>query len=224
MICDTTKVKLHYEVSGSGIPLVMLHGNGEDISIFEKALPVLEKHFTVYRVDSRGHGESSPVRMLHYEDMADDIYGFITLLQLDRPVVYGFSDGGIMALLLASEHPDSVRAIAASGANTSPKGLKWLYRFGYSKLWVFTHDIKARLMITEPHIGKDDLGKIKVPALITAGEKDCIKLSDTRFIASSITNSRLLILSGENHSSYVVNSEKIAEILAENFTGENSLI
>ena len=224
MFCDTGKVKLHYEVSGEGAPLIMLHGSGEDITIFEEALPLLEKHFTVYRIDSRCHGESTMNVPLHYELIADDIYGFIILSRIDSPVVYGFSDGGIAALMLAYAHPDAVRAIAVSGANTSPRGLKPLYRLGYSKLACFSPDPKIRMIATEPHIKKEDLGKITVPALIIAGEKDMIKEEDTRFIASSIKNSKLMILPGENHSSYIIGSEKIAHILIDNFAGDCSLI
>ena len=224
MFLENGKVRLHYEVSGSGIPLIMLHGSGEDISIFEKSLPLLEKHFTVYRIDSRCHGQSTEKAPLHYDLIADDVYRFIILLELGKPIVYGFSDGGIAALMLAFTHPDSVRAIATSGANTSPKALKALYRFGYSKLSVFTSDPKARMIATEPDIRKEDLEKIIVPSLVMAGEKDMIKEEDTRFIASSIPSSRLLILPGESHSSYITDSERIGEILVENFTGENSLI
>ena len=113
MFCDTTKVKLHNEVSGSGAPLIMLHGSGEDISIFDRAVPLLEKHFTVYRIDSRCHGQSTMNVPLHYELIADDVYGFIVLNRIEKPIVYGFSDGGIAALMLAYTHPDAVRAIAA---------------------------------------------------------------------------------------------------------------
>ena len=224
MFLENGKVRLHYEVSGSGTPLIMLHGSGEDISIFEKALPLLEKHFTVYRIDTRCHGESGKKVPLHYNLIADDVYRFIILLELDKPIVYGFSDGGIAALMLGYMFPDSVRAIAASGANTNPKALKFLTRFGYAKLAIFTYDKKARMIATEPQIRKEDLEKIKVPTLITAGEKDVVKEEDTKFIASSIHSSRLLILPGESHSSYIDGSEKIARILIDNFTGENSLI
>ena len=224
MFCETGKVRLHYEISGKGIPLIMLHGSGEDISIFDKALPLLEKHFTVYRIDSRCHGESTAEAPLHYDLIADDVYRFIILREIDRPIVYGFSDGGIAALILAYTHPESVRAIAASGANTSPKGLRWLYRFGYAKLAAFHPDPKYRMIATEPRITKEDLQKINVPALITAGEKDMIRKEDTEFIASSIPSSRLLILPGENHSSYICGSEKIAWILIDSFTGKDPLI
>lgn len=217
MFCDTGKVRLHYEVSGEGHPLIMLHGNGEDISIFEKALPLLEKHFRVYRIDSRCHGESTDKAPLHYDLIADDIYGFIILSRLERPFVYGFSDGGIAALMLAYTHPETVGAIAVSGANTNPKALKFLYRFGYGKLARLYPDPKVRMMVSEPNITKEDLGRITVPALITAGERDMIKEEDTRLIASSIPNSELMILKGESHSSYIADSDKIAHILIDFF-------
>lgn len=224
MFLENGQVRLHYEVSGNGEPLIMLHGSGEDISIFETALPLLEKHFTVYRIDSRCHGESTRKASLHYNLIADDVSRFIILLDLKKPIVYGFSDGGIAALMLAYTHPDYVRAIAVSGANTNPKALKLLYRLGYSKLSVFTYDAKARMIATEPHITKKDLERIKVPALVMAGEKDMIKEEDTRFIASSIPSSRLIILPGESHSSYIIGSDKIARLLIDNLTGENSII
>ncbi len=213
MFCDTGKVKLHYEVSGKGHPLIMLHGNGEDISIFEKALPALEEHFTVYRIDSRCHGLSTAKAPLHYELIADDVYGFIILNRLERPFVYGFSDGGIAALMLAYTHPEAVGAIAASGANTNPKALKMLYRFGYGKLARLYPDPKTKMMATEPHITKDDLARIAVPALITAGGKDMVKEEDTKLIASSIPGAQLMILPEEDHSSYIVDSDRIAHIL-----------
>ena len=224
MFCDTTKVKLHYEVSGSGAPLIMLHGSGEDISIFDRAVPLLEKHFTVYRIDSRCHGQSTMNVPLHYELIADDVYGFIVLNRIEKPIVYGFSDGGIATLMLAYTHPDAVRAIAASGANTNPKGLKPLYRFGYRKLAVFSPDPKARMIATEPNITAADLARITVPALIMAGEKDMIKEEDTRLIASSIPRSKLMILPGEDHGSYIVGSEKIARLLIVAFDSDDAII
>ena len=100
MNLQTSKVNLYYEKYGEGQPLILLHGNGENHKIFEKSIAVLKEHFTVYALDSRGHGYSSPVDELHYEDMADDVHEFICKLQLKKPIIYGFSDGGIIALLV----------------------------------------------------------------------------------------------------------------------------
>ena len=65
------EVELYYEVVGSGQPLIMLHGNGEDHTIFDKAAAILSEHFTCYLLDSRGHGQSSPVEDLSYRVMAE---------------------------------------------------------------------------------------------------------------------------------------------------------
>ena len=57
-------VEIYYEQTGSGRPLIMVHGNGEDHTIFDKAANVLKDSFTCYLVDSRGHGQSSAVDVL----------------------------------------------------------------------------------------------------------------------------------------------------------------
>ena len=73
MILAVGAVELFYEKQGKGRPLILLHGNGEDHHIFDESVDALAKEWTVYRPDSRGHGQSSPVREFHYQDMAEDI-------------------------------------------------------------------------------------------------------------------------------------------------------
>ena len=70
-------VELNYEVVGSGNPLIMVHGNSEDHTIFTEAAEVLKDHYTCYLVDTRSHGKSSKVKRLHYRDMAQDYMEFI---------------------------------------------------------------------------------------------------------------------------------------------------
>ena len=112
-----------YEKTGAGEPLILLHGNGESHGIFSEAIPLLAERFTVYATDTRGHGKSAPAGVFHYTDMAEDMAAFIGALALEKPAVYGFSDGGITALLLALRHPDLPSRIAVSGANLRPGGL-----------------------------------------------------------------------------------------------------
>ncbi len=213
MTLNTGSVTLHYEQQGSGRPLILLHGNGENCGIFDKALPLLAEHFTVYAIDSRGHGESSPVTEYHYDDMAQDVADFISRLELDQPIVYGFSDGGIIALLLAIWHPDRVGGIIASGVNTRPDGVKphwlWLFRF----INFMKRDPLLQLMLTEPDITDKELLSISCPTLITAGSRDMIRQSHMRHIAETIPSGRYLLLEGESHGSYIVHSEKIAKII-----------
>lgn len=213
MFLDTGKIKLYYEKTGTGTPIIMLHGNGEDHKIFDKAVRILKNHYTVYAIDSRDHGKSGKVTELHYEDMADDVYDFITLLNLEKPIVYGFSDGGIIALILAVKHQDILSKIIVSGVNAAPNGLKTIHILTY-KISYFSHkNPKVKMMLTEPNITDNMLKSIKIPAVITAGSNDMIKQRHMQHIADCIPNSTFTVFKNELHGSYIVNSTKIAEFI-----------
>lgn len=213
MICETNGIKLFYEKEGSGPPLLLLHGNGEDHHIFDEVGERLAETWSVYRIDSRGHGQSGRTAELHYKDMAEDIIGFILAQKLEKPVLYGFSDGGITGLLIAILEPDLLAGLIISGANLQPRGMKPLYYWFFRIMALFSRKPELCLMLTEPDIRRSELQKIQIPVYITAGEKDMIREPHTRFLAEHIRNSRLQILDGENHSSYVVHSLKLQEII-----------
>lgn len=80
---------LYYEKYGEGQPFLLVHGNGETHEIFDVLIPELAEHYTVYAIDSRGHGLSASPKELHYMDMADDMAAFIDALELKAPLFYG---------------------------------------------------------------------------------------------------------------------------------------
>lgn len=203
------QLPIFYEKIGAGPPVILLHGNGESHEIFDKILEPLAKKYTVYAIDTRGHGKSSSVDTLSYEEMADDIKFFIEELQIQRPLLYGFSDGGIVGLLMACQEQALLSGLIISGANTRPKGLKPFWYGLFKMMFWFSRDEKLRLMLTQPHITTKMLQKINIPVLVLAGEKDMVRRSDTRFIAEHISDSRLCILKGETHASYVCHSKKV---------------
>lgn len=208
-------VELYYEVVGSGEPLVMIHGNSETHQIFDKAAEILSKHFTCYLLDSRGHGQSQKVTEFHYEDMAEDVYQFIQALELQNVTYYGFSDGGIIGLLLASKHPRLLAKMIVSGANTRPDAVKKWIGVMFKIINRIHRSPLFELMLKEPHITKEQLASIETPTLVLAGSKDLVVEEDTRFIASSIPNASLKILDGEGHESYIVHKTKVAELILE---------
>ena len=213
MWVETNGVRLYCAVSGSGAPLLMLHGNGETHAIFDEAAAVLGTRYTVYAPDTRGHGQSAAVPALHYADMAEDVFGLIVQLGLEKPVLCGFSDGGIAGLLLAAAHPGLLSRLIICGANTHPAGLKRLWRLGFWLTYLKTRSPLYRLMLTEPRITDEMLRRIDVPTAVVAGSRDLIRLTDTRRIAAGIPNSTLHILPGETHDSYVTHSRKLAALL-----------
>lgn len=213
-------INLYYENTGSGGPIILLHGNGEDHTIFDKLTEKLSADYTVYTPDSRCHGKSGPGR-LDYKLMAEDIVGFIRMLGLEKPVLYGFSDGGIIGLIIAMKYPDILSRLIVSGVNLNPFGLKFRFLLSTGMQYFKKRSIFDRLMLTQPHIKAGELGKIKIPVLLTAGEQDLIREKHTKRIASAIPDSRLFILPGEDHGSYIAHSDKMYEII-KNFVREDA--
>ncbi len=212
LFAELNGIRLYYEVCGQGRPLILLHGNGEDHSIFTEAAALLQTDFTCYCVDSRGHGQSSPVEVFHYEDMAEDMVQLLEALDLRDAVFYGFSDGGIVGLLAAARC-DRITTLITSGANLTPKGVKLPFRLLIRVLYAFRKDPKLALMLREPDIDEGLLGKISARTLVLAGSKDLIPERETRRIAAGIPGAELRILPGEGHGSYIIHQTKIGEII-----------
>ena len=61
MFIQVHGIRLYYEKIGTGKPLILVHGNEEHHRIFDNAAEILKKHYTLYLVDSRGHGQSDKV-------------------------------------------------------------------------------------------------------------------------------------------------------------------
>lgn len=209
---------IYYEKTGEGSPIILVHGNGETHKIFDVLIPELSKKHTVYALDSRGHGLSAAVSTYHYADMAEDIAAFVHALDLVKPAFYGFSDGGIVGLIAAYRYPTLFSALAVSGANLKPSGLKLSFRIGNWFHYQKSKNPLITLMRKEPHITREDLSKITLPTLILAGSKDIVKKRETKKIAASISQSVLKILPGETHSSYVVKSPKLFPLLDDFFS------
>ncbi|MCR5795467.1 MAG: alpha/beta hydrolase [Solobacterium sp.] len=214
MFVHVNGLDLYYEKKGSGRPLLLIHGNGEDHTIFDEAVNELKEQFTCYALDTRGHGQSTFSGSLHYEDMADDITGFIDALQLEDVICYGFSDGGITGLLAASRC-GRIRDLIVSGANITPDGVKGPLKAFIRLMYLFTRDDKMRLMLEEPQIPLETLRSIKARTLVLAGEKDLVSEIQTLTIGANIPFAETRILKGEGHGSYIVHSTKIAFLIDE---------
>lgn len=214
MFIQVNDVQLYYEIHGEGgRPFILLHGNGEDTQIFSTLAEQLSWQYTVYAMDSRGHGQSSPVEEYHYMDMMKDVAAFIRKLNLEQPLVYGFSDGGIIGLLLAIYHPELLSGLMISGANTFPMGMTDECYSDTCREYEQTGNPMVGMMVFEPDITTRQLNSISVPVQVIAGQHDVIRQEHTEYIARSIPGSRLVIVPDEDHSSYVINNPVLYKIL-----------
>ena len=214
MIAHVNGVDLYYEKVGEGRPLLMVHGNGEDHTIFREAAEELKDGFSCYLVDSRGHGQSTPVKEYHYRDMARDMTAFMDELSLEDAVFYGFSDGGILGLL-AAEESKRIADLIVSGANITPGGVKLRARLMMRIGYIFKKDPLLALMLHEPNITENELKAIRARTFVLAGENDLIRGDHTRRIAAAVPGAQLRILPGEDHGSYIIHSDKIAKLIRE---------
>ena len=211
-------IELFYTKQGSGPPLLLLHGNGEDGTYFIHQMAEFSRDFTVYAIDTRGHGQSPRGRApFTISQFAEDLLAFMDQQGLTKADILGFSDGGNIALTFALRHPDRVRRLILNGANLDPKGVKPLVQLpivaGYH-LAALSKSPKAKvhrellgLMVNEPHIAPAELKKLSMPVLVMAGTQDMIRERHTRLIAASIPGARLALIPGDH---FIANKEPAA--------------
>ncbi len=213
-----SEITMHYEVYGeSGHPLILVHGNGGSCKSLREAAQYLANNYIVYLIESRCHGKSSDTDEITYDLMAKDIKEFIEALKLEKPYLMGHSDGGINALTVAYTYPDLLGGFISCGANSVPEKLKPYFTIGVKLNDMGKNEKLNALMLTLPQMNEQLLSQITCPAYIVAGEYDIMWLSDTVFIHKSIKSSKVAIIKGGDHSSYVSQDGKQAYVLAHEF-------
>lgn len=204
-------ISLCYTMQGAGPPLLLLHGNGEDGSYFVHQTDYFSRRYTVYAIDTRGHGKTprgtAPFTIAQF---AEDLLDFVDEQDLAQVRLLGFSDGANIALSFALANPERVRRLVLNGANLDPSGVKPSVQIpiilGYKLASLFAkQDPKAKrnaellgLMVNHPHIDPAALEDLYVPTLVIAGTRDMIRDSHTVLIANSLPNSRLEVIAGDH--------------------------
>ncbi|MCP3673860.1 MAG: alpha/beta hydrolase [Gammaproteobacteria bacterium] len=210
-------IKIYYEVYGNGEPLLLIHGNGQNISEMHNQIKYFAAKNKVIVVDSRGHGKSGLGKgRLTYLQMMEDYNSLLENLNVKNVKVIGWSDGGIQALLLAIHHPDKVGKMALMGANLQPGPEAvsgWVFPLLKPLQETFDQMVESGdtsddwnhhkqlidLLFTQPNISIDSIRKINVPVLVMAGDKDIIRGTHTLEIFNNLPKAHLAILPGQTH-------------------------
>ena len=223
-----------------GKPVIMVHGGLANSNYFGAVIPYLvDAGFHVIVVDSRGHGRSTrSAQPYSYELMASDVVGMLDALHIPKADLVGWSDGGIIGIVMAIRYPEHLNRVFAFGANTTPDGLIPDFdKRGVFKAYVaragaeyqllsptpghyasFLQQI-SRMWATQPNITTEQLKSIHTPIVIADGRYDeGIKQSHDRAMAATIPDARLVILPGVSHFAMLQNPALFARAVLDALT------
>jgi len=121
-------LELHVlEWSAEGVPLILLHGLGNEAHLWDDFVPAVAPHYRVLALDQRGHGDSDwdPEARYDAESMTDDLEAVLDALEIDRFVLLGFSMGGRVSMTFAGRHPERLAGlvIADIGPEVDARGV-----------------------------------------------------------------------------------------------------
>ena len=219
-------LKMYYEIHGEGVPIVLIHGGGSTIQTsFGRILPLLSQHYKVIAVELQAHGHTndrdSPES---FEQDADDVAGLLDHLKIKKAHFLGFSNGGNTAMQIAIRHSYFVNKLVIISAfykregmmdgffegmqqaslENMPELLKTYYlqiNNDQKGLQTMFNKDKER-MLNFKDWKDEDLGSIKNPALIVAGDKDVVTPGHTIKMSQIIPGAQLMILPG-THGSFI---------------------
>jgi pimeloyl-ACP methyl ester carboxylesterase len=204
-LAETVQVngmQMHYEISGEGDPLVVLHGAYMSIPAMGGIIPRLAETHQVYAVEMQGHGRTNDIgRPITYPALADDVAAFMDAVGLDRADVFGYSMGAAVGLQLAIRHPEKVDQLVAASVSYDASG--WQPAFT-AMIPTMTPDMfvgspmeaahrelspnpdgfrafveKLIALEHEPMAWEEEVRHLETPVLLIAGDADVVTLEHT---------------------------------------------
>ncbi len=119
--CSVNGIRIYYDVSGEGFPMVFIHANPFDHRLWIYQIARFSTFFKVIAVDIRGYGRSDkPVTETTVAEMAEDIVGVCRQEQVSEAILCGISVGGNLVLQMALNHPDLCRVLIMVGCSSGP--------------------------------------------------------------------------------------------------------
>jgi pimeloyl-ACP methyl ester carboxylesterase len=211
----------YHEIHGGGEPVLLLHGGYCSIENLRALGDDLACSYRVHAPERVGHGRTADREgLLSYAGALAETITYLDAVGLDSAHVVGFSDGAILGLLMALEHPDRVRSVVSISANLDPDGFVPAEDFARAMTAEASAQIEreyreltpdgpeheevivaklTRMWETEPQIAPAALATVTAPVLVVAGDHDVIRPDHTLTIARSIPGSHLAIVPDAGH-------------------------
>lgn len=226
---------------GSGAETVLLLHGGLSCSdlLLDSIGVILAERYRVAAFDRRGHGRTADSEApFHYEDMADEAIAVIEDVVGGRTHVVGWSDGGIVGLLVARRRPDLVDRLVAIGANYRYEGNHEMGQDDEPSpaMQRIASDYAERspdgpghfdvvlqktfaMFATEPTLTVDDLRGVVAPTLVLVGDDDLPMLTHTVSLYEALPAGQLAVLPGASHFVILERPAQVASLIID-FLGQ----
>jgi len=229
-------LSLYYEVHGDagGTPLVLLHGGGSTIETsFGRLLPELVRTRRVIAFEQQGHGHTADVeRPFSFEQSAEDTAALLAWLGVPRADVFGYSNGGNIALELGLRHPELVRKLVVASAMFRRDGLEDAFwdSMRKARLEDMPADLKAAYLGVAPRPGDlqrfhdkcvarmlafqdlpaESMRALAAETLVVVGDRDIVRPEHAVELFRLLPHAHLSVLPDTDHAAV---TERVAELV-----------
>jgi pimeloyl-ACP methyl ester carboxylesterase len=243
---DNQAVRIHYQVEGSGPPLVIQHGFTDSMQTWYELgyVDALKSENRLILVDARGHGASDkPHDPESYKPECNvaDVISVLTDLDIPRVHFFGYSMGAWIAFAMAQYAPDRVDAFIIGGGNPNPSthGPEALQQQGVEAIpaiWgvplppalrarLLTNDLQALIAMRTQRLISPGFAAIlpwmTMPCLVFAGEADPVYPANKQFVAR-MPNATFFSLPGLGHADTFFHSDLVLPHVTEFLRKVNS--
>jgi pimeloyl-ACP methyl ester carboxylesterase len=223
--------------SGAGDPVLLLHGGFSNSDRMLGVFAPLASRYRLVAFDRRGHGRTADADApFHYDDMARETIAVLETVVGGAAHLIGYSDGGVIALLVARTHPDLARSLVLLGTNYHVDGLipepfedtgpdsefVAFTKPGYAERspdgadhYAVVVAKEVAMFSAEPTMTADDLTQIPMPALVLVGDDDCVWPAHTISLYESLPAAQLAIVPGTSHLAYYEKPELVLQLVGD---------
>jgi pimeloyl-ACP methyl ester carboxylesterase len=206
------EIQMYVEVDGDGQDLVLLHGGGGTVDDLAGLRSALRPGQRIIAPEQRAHGRTPDVGELRYAQMAADTAALLDGMGVRDADLVGWSDGGIIALMIARDRPDLVRHVVAIGANVDSAGapdpmseesMAWFATATPADLTFKMSDAAKEKLLAMwqagPEITVADLARVTPPVLLVSGDRDLVTLEHTLAMYHALPDAQLAVIPGADH-------------------------
>lgn len=237
-------LRIYYEIHGVASPerppLVLLHGGGDTIKTsFARILPVLASGRQIIAFEQQGYGHTADIadRAFSFEQSADDTAALLKYLHVDQADVFGFSNGGTIALQMAIRHPRAVRRlVVTSGLFKRDGAYPWFWdAMAHAQIENMPKELKEAYLDVAPHpenlrtffnksvqrmrnfkdIPADAIRSIAAPTLVIVGDTDVVRPEHAVETFRLIPQASLSVLPKTDHIKMMTRTEWLVPMVNE---------